>query len=153
MGKFCKRDFLLGLGIGLIISAVLVSFFDSPQLSDQEIISRAAKLGMVQPGSRTSQASTSRQVYQNPGLSSPVVGEQTVPPPAGPKSSIQVTVTSGMGSETIARILEEKGAIRDRQQFLKVVTEHQAHTRFRNGTFTIPVGGKMEEILKILTGR
>ncbi len=136
----------MGVGIGFILSAVIV-FFSSPlKLTDEEVIARAAKLGMVKPV--TDSGSTQRQES-----GTPVVQQPTIQSPASQAPDVQITITSEMGSEAIARMLEEKGVIKDRHEFLKVVTEHKAHTRFRNGTFTIRAGEEMAQIVKMLTGQ
>ncbi|PKM47594.1 MAG: hypothetical protein CVV03_02335 [Firmicutes bacterium HGW-Firmicutes-8] len=158
MFNFLKKDFLLGVGIGLIISAVLISFFSPVELTDEEIIAKAAKLGMVLPNEGSSKTAASPVKAQDKTQDKAPVKEtvESKPPlqqPTGEISKVQITVTSGMGSETIARILEEKGVVKDRDEFLDVVTAHKAHTRFRNGTFSLPVGGDMDDIVKILTGK
>jgi len=162
MFNFLKKDFLLGVGIGLIISAVLISFFSPVEFTDEEIIAKASKLGMVlsnEGSSKTAaspvkaQEKTQDKAPDKAPVKEPVESKQPPQQSAGEISKVQITVTSGMGSEAIARILEEKGAVKDRNEFLDVVTAHSAHTRFRNGTFSVPVGGDMDDIVKILTGK
>ncbi|MHB9093678.1 MAG: hypothetical protein ACYC21_03315 [Eubacteriales bacterium] len=166
MRNFLKKEFLLGIGIGFIISAVLVSVFGTGGLSDEEIMARAAKLGMVVQTPATESSTNNDSAEKSPAPVAKVkepVKEPAKEPvkepsqgevPAQPThQSVSITVTSGMGSEAVARELEEKGAIRDQHEFLKVVDEHHAQARLQNGTFKIPAGGDLEEILKILTAR
>lgn len=162
MFNFFKKDFLLGVGIGLIISAVLISFFSPAELTDEEIIAKASKLGMVLPNEGSSKTAASPVKAQDKiqdkaqdkaPVKETVESKQPLQQPTGEISKVQIRVTSGMGSETIARILEEKGVVKDRNKFLDVVTAHRAHTRFRNGTFSVPAGGDMDDIVKIMTGR
>ncbi len=163
MFRLLQKEFLLGVGVGFIISAIMVSVFGTGNLSDQEIMTRAAKLGMVQkeqkgkqenPADVLSGKTTAEQVYNE-------VYENNSGKPAVPAAkteassspvSVQVVIRSGTGSEQIARMLEEKGVVQDQHEFYKVVTEMKAHTRFRTGTFTVPAGGDMREIVEILTG-
>lgn len=164
MRNFLKKEFLLGIGIGFIISAVLVSVFGTGVLSDEEIMARAAKLGMVVQTPATESSTNNDSAEKSPTpvakVKEPVKEPAKEPSqgevPAVPQpthQSVSITVTSGMGSEAVARELEEKGAIRDQHEFLKVVDEHHAQARLQNGTFKVPAGGDLEEILKILTAR
>ena len=194
MGNLFKKEFLLGIGVGCIISAFLVSLFGVGTMSNEEVIARASKLGMIKqdmpwnsnsqeaeassekasseksssekvPGDNTSseKSGQSQDVNQSQTADqSQTTKPSTVPAPsANPAPSIaaitsvttSVTITDRMGSESIARLLEEKGVVKDQYEFLKVVDSHNAQRRFQTGTFKVTVGGDMEEILEILTGK
>lgn len=184
MGNWIKKDFLLGIGVGCIISAILVSVFGSGGISDAEVVARASKLGMVKQnlqrngsaqgnGTPSTRSSDDRQPAdptqsQTPKAApAPVAGPpvktsppQTSTPPQGDTAAGKnggttstITITNSMGSEAVARVLEKKGVIKDQYEFLRVVDSHKAHRRFQTGTFTVPVGGDLEEILAILTGK
>jgi len=58
-----------------------------------------------------------------------------------------------MGSESVARALGKKEIIKDQDEFLTVVDNHNAHRILQTGTFEVPVGGDLEEILYILIGK
>lgn len=45
-----NHDFILGLGIGLLVSALLMAFAGRGAMTDYEIEERARDLGMVHPG-------------------------------------------------------------------------------------------------------
>lgn len=167
MGKFLKKEILLGIGIGFIISAIFVSAFGSKPLTDREIRDRAAQLGMVEKPAAVQgktdkpagQETVGQKVYSSKEKANP---QPALPPAAKPvpqqaeeaiPQSVTITVTSGMGSERIAGMLKARGAIQDQRAFLRVVSEHNAHQRFRDGTFKIPAGTDMDEIVRIMTGR
>ncbi len=164
MYNFLQRDFLLGVGVGFIISAIMVSVFGRVELTDQDIKAGAAKLGMVQkeqsledkrPTDAEDVTTAAEKVYkQSYQISSgqPAASADTTETPGTVKPvSVQVVIRPGMGSEQIAKMLEEKGVVKDQREFYQVVTEMKAHTRFRTGTFTVPSGGDMREIVRILT--
>lgn len=157
MPNFLRKEFLLGIGVGFILSAIIVWAFGPRQLTNEEIKARAAALGMVEQG-------VQKEVYTSgitpvPPQSKPAAVLPAQVPPAAvspvnnPARKVTITVTSGMGSEDVARMLEQKGAIRNQHEFLQVLTRHKAHTRLQNGTFTITVGEDMDTIVKRLTGK
>lgn len=205
MGNLFKKEFLLGIGVGCIISAFLVSLFGVGTMSDEEVIARASKLGMIKQDmpwnsnsntpadtsqapaadsakkSDQSQAIDQSQTASQPQTSKNSAGTiasseskpaataapapsatpapstaqepSTAQAPATPSVTTSVTITDRMGSESIARLLEEKGVVKDQYEFLKVVDSHNAQRRFQTGTFKVTVGGDMEEILSILIGK
>ena len=166
-----KKDFLLGVGLGFLISALLVSFFGSEDLSDREIKARAARLGMIQAETeeRKAQVGQPKTVAEEPLAEEPLAEEPLAEEPLDeaeepqtepeepqtekPHNMVEFVIKPGMGSETISRLLEGKGVIKDRDEFYQLVTEKNAHRRFRTGTFELPVEGDPEEILKTLTGK
>ncbi len=160
-----RKDFLLGIGLGFLLSALIVNFTSADKLTDSEIVERAIRLGMVQATDKE----TNQETDKAPGLplNSPVNDAEKEPvndaeknpvktgeskPPEN-KQFVKFEIRSGTGSEEIARMLEEQDVVIDRNQFYQLVTEKGAHRRFRTGTFDLPCDGDMEEILKILTGR
>lgn len=202
MGNLFKKEFLLGIGVGCIISAFLVSIFGVGTMSDEEVIARASKLGMVKqempwnsnsnpptgttqaPATNTteksgesqdvnqSQTASQSQTSKNsagttdssenkPAVTTAPASSETPAPSAAqaqsattaPPVTTTITITNRMGSESVARLLEEKGVIKDQYEFLKVVDSHNAQRRFQTGTFKVTVGGDMEEILEILIGK
>jgi len=70
--------------------------------------------------------------------------------PSGP--SVQITVEAGDAASTIADKLIAVGAIRDKQAFLSEVAAQGADSKLKIGTFTIPTGSTISEIIAILVG-
>lgn len=171
MFNFLKRDVLIGIGAGFIISGIMISAFGIGQPTDEQIKERAAKLGMVQTIESLKEHSQSSQPEQQKPAPpeqtksasnekpQPTTSEQSDNSVTDSKSKVSGTqkvsfeIKPGMGSETIARLLEDKGVIKDRNAFYNLVTTHKAHSSFRTGVFKLTVGGDIEEILKILTGK
>ncbi|MBU7008298.1 hypothetical protein [Phosphitispora fastidiosa] len=151
-----RKDFLLGIGLGFLLSALIVNFSGADKLTDSEIMERAAQLGMVH-----AEKETDKETDKVPGIpvktpvndaaKEPVKTEESNPPEN--TKFVKFVIRPGTGSEEISRMLEEQGVVTDRSQFYQLVTDKGAHRRFRTGTFDLPCDGDMEEILKILTGR
>ena len=175
MRNIFGKEFLMGIGVGCIISAMIISLFSGLVITDEEVIARASKLGMVRqlpwnddqkaqgakfpkqsPNSNKSsgqEASKASSLNNNKKNEVPDNKENVVKNNAQMSKTVSITITSRMGSEAVARELEAKGAIKDQHEFLRGVEDNHAQSRLQTGTFTVPVNGDLEEILKTLTGR
>jgi hypothetical protein len=78
-----------------------------------------------------------------------VVPAETAPPPT---AEVTITVAAGDVGSKIADKLLTAGAITDKAAFLAEVTAQGADTKLKQGTFTIPAGATLSEIVKILVG-
>jgi len=76
--------------------------------------------------------------------------EPAEPPPAA--ADISITIVAGDVASTIADKLLAAGAISDKQAFLAEVDAQNAASRLKQGTFTIPAGSSVSDIVKILVG-
>ncbi|MDR0875707.1 MAG: hypothetical protein LBN12_05805 [Clostridiales Family XIII bacterium] len=81
---------------------------------------------------------------------------ETVTPPAPPEATspaeVTITVSAGDVGSTIADKLIAAGAITDKAAFLAEVAAQQAETKLKQGTFKIPAGSTLAEIVKIIVG-
>ena len=62
-----------------------------------------------------------------------------------------ITVSGGMGSETISSMLAEQGLVEDANSYNEWLISKGYDKKLRVGTFEIPAGSSKEEIAKILT--
>jgi hypothetical protein len=74
-------------------------------------------------------------------------GQQQQPPVGDTK----ITIPSGSSGSKIADILAKAGVVPTAQDFLNEVKNQGVETKLKAGTFTIPGGATVEEIVKILT--
>lgn len=65
-------------------------------------------------------------------------------------SDVKIEIPSGTASMGVADILVENGLIDDASEFLARAGEQEAETKLRAGTFTIPSGSSIDEIIQIL---
>ena len=77
--------------------------------------------------------------------------EGTAPPPSA-SADVTITVNAGDAASTIADKLLAAGAISDKQAFLAEVEAQGAASKLKQGTFTIPAGSSISDIIKILVG-
>jgi hypothetical protein len=85
------------------------------------------------------------------------VPDETVTPPDPPvppesTTEVSITVSAGDVGSTIADKLVAAGAITDKAAFLAEVATQHADTKLKQGTFKIPAGSTLSDIVKILVG-
>ncbi len=155
-----QRGVLVGLGAGLLLSALLMPLFVRPAAPD--VPEPGENPGVVQgPGEEEPGASlpdpTTPPASQPEDEPEPGAGDE---PPAGseeepepPEEPVTVTVTVEMGSSSqeIAALLREAGLIEAEEDFLAVVAELGVETRLQAGTFVIPSDATPIEIVNLLT--
>ena len=73
------------------------------------------------------------------------------PTPAPPTGDVKFEIPKGSSASKIADLLRQAGLIDDKQAFLNMLSEKKADTKLKAGTFTIPAGATIEEIITILT--
>lgn len=70
--------------------------------------------------------------------------------PAAAVGETKITIPSGTPASKIADILYDSGLITSTSDFLSALTAQKADTKLKAGTFTIPAGSNMDEIIAIL---
>ena len=63
-----------------------------------------------------------------------------------------ITIASGDGSYTVAKKLQDAGAISSAETFDNFLCEHGYDKKLRTGTFSIPADASDEQIARIVTG-
>ena len=83
---------------------------------------------------------------------SEVIGTETPEPetPAVPTGETKITIPSGTPASKIADILYDAGLITSTSDFLSELSAQKADTKLKAGTFTVPAGSTMGEIIAIL---
>ena len=104
------------------------------------------------PAQTEPEAGSDSSQGQSPAVEEPPVQEETPPvQPPGNAAEIKITINAGDAASTIADKLLEVGAISDKQAFLNEVDAQGAASRLKQGTFTIPAGSSISDIIAILT--
>lgn len=169
-----SRDYLLGLGTGLVLSATLLlgayageSALTNKNRTATENPNQTAGLNgenIEPPQNETptqNQASTQNEtsiLNAMPSQSTTIQNPATVQEPVQPvedstKTSAIVTVTipNGASAETIAALLADRGIITDKKAFLDTVKKQNLAAKFHVGTFAFPAKITMDELMSILT--
>lgn len=65
--------------------------------------------------------------------------------------TLTVTIPSGSSGEKIAQLLVDAGAVSSKKEFTAALTAAKADTKLKAGTFKIPAGSSMDEVIAIIT--
>ncbi len=114
---------------------------EKEQLTDEEIISRAARLGMS-----FVQVVATEQTAEQPAT------QQPTPQPSA-AGKISVTIMAGMPAVQVAEMFQQNGVVSDANDFKLYLIEQAATRELRSGNYNIPVGSSYEQILDIITTR
>lgn len=170
------KYFLRGLGAGIIFTAVICAFvyrtLPAKKMSQQDIISEAKKLGMMEKDLRLPETSVSPspapaapsiKPTKSPEITpTPTPVQQPAKPSASPQDSgspsssvspdtVSFKISSGMLSNQVAKLLEEKNLVKDAGEFDFFLVQNHYQKRIRTGEYKIPAGASYKEIAEIIT--
>lgn len=168
MTKFNEKSVAVGIGIGLIIAAVLNIRVDSKPIPLNVLEEQAQKYYgkvLVPEGFENPTITPVNEITVSPTIEptsteTPIVLPTVAPTKApavkptavpGKVVSVSFTVTDYSTSETVANWLS-KGGIVDKSQFLDEINRRGLSTKIRNGNYTFKKGTTLEQIIKTLTG-
>lgn len=175
------KYYLRGLGIGIVVTAVLMGAATKggESLSDAQIKERALKLGMVESSSLTlSDLQTGEKEptgqKTTPAPEQPLMPSPAVTDPAQPEkqpveqppeetlqsaeeetsvSTVTVTVERGDSSFSVSKMLAEAGLVEEAGAFDRYLCDNGYSKSISIGTYEIAHGTSEEEIAKIITGK
>lgn len=156
------KYYLRGLGVGIVVTAVILTIANhlGNKMSDEDIIKRAAKLGMVMKEDESLFPPTEPETTTpEPTTPVPTEPETTTPVPAEPQTSgvvihtATITVTSGMYSEAVSQRLEEAGIVKNWREFNEYLTSNGYAERLQTGTHSFNSEMDFNEIAEILVSR
>jgi len=143
MGNYNLKNIMLGIGIGLVFSSMINISIGSKELTVEEIKKEAEKHNLI--------VLSKEEIINN----QPSPEESSIAPEAeaeepGSAEKIEVNITAGMSSESIADLLKEKGLVIDTKAFLKRIEELEKENVLKVGKFLIPVNSDYDEIISII---
>ena len=174
------KYYLRGLGIGIIVTTVILAVSFSKKeikMSDEEIMARAAQLGMVMQETETTEQGDTEQDPDgtDTGAKTEVVTEQTASElledeaqedsantdeetqaqqeAAGaedPSGVYRLVIQKGDVCRIVCEKLAENGVISDAETFRQYLSQIGYASNMRVGNYDIPYGLSNEEIAKIL---
>ena len=167
------KYYLRGLGIGILISTIILSIsfaMKKNDLSDDEIIARAKELGMVMEdtGKDTIPKATetedeipksteggfnTEQTDMQPGTTDSGEISQDVGTDGTDMVQKEFTVEVGDSSNAVSQRLQEEGLVDNAEAFNKYMVDNNYANFVLPGTVTIPEGAGYEEIAGILTDK
>lgn len=156
-----SRSYLLGLGSGLILSALIAMVV--PPVSINIAGDSTANQGNNQKANEETNQENDQDNYQDGNISGNENQGGQAPPnstPANtneqqesidkPESTAVFTIPSGSTADKIADLLLAESWISSKEEFLDLVKERNLASRFRTGSFELSQGMSAEEILEKL---
>lgn len=149
------RSYWLGLGSGLILSAMLTLVI-SPQQGQAVIPQEPSPVPPVKQQATTQPLAETEQADPSSTAQPPVSTQLSQGQPPNTQSSTQIEqnfiIPKGASSERIADLLVAQGFIKDKESFLVGVHQMGVERQFRAGTFTLSLGLTSEELIhRLLT--
>lgn len=158
------KYYMRGIGIGVLVTTIIlvIAFaFSGNNISDEEIINRAKKLGMVESSKTMTNSTTNTTNSTNT-----TEGNQTIPGATNPmpdnnstnsssatnvnNDSVDFTISENDVSRTVIERLAQQGLISDAAAFNKYLNDKGLDNNLQNGTFKIKRGISEEELANLL---
>ena len=144
-----SREYLLGLGSGLILSALLILIFP-PTLSKtsgdkNNSDTAAAKSTAVtaSPPSQTSEPST-------PTAQTSSVDKEKSSSETTAQVKKNIVIPPGSSADKIAQLLQNEGLIQKKEDFMAVVKAKKLESRFKAGSYELLTGLSLEDLVNQL---
>ena len=168
-----KRYFIRGLGVGILLTALVLCIGYRQHNSEETVVQRARELGMIfpqkTPDTLLTASGSATVVSPSPEPTKEITISETVSPSAvnatatatatakttaktNTKKEMHIfTVRSGLLSSSVARELKEAGIIKDADAFDEYLEKSGMGRKLRAGKYRIPIGADYSEIAKIIT--
>jgi hypothetical protein len=144
------RSYWLGLGSGLILSAMLMLVVSLQQV--QTVIPHepsSVKQEATPPPTEQTKQPDSQTAAQSTGKTQLVQDS-----PINTLSSTQIewpfVIPDGSSTEQIAELLVAQGFLKDKEKFLESAHQKGVESKFRAGTFTLSLGLTTDELIQRL---
>ena len=155
------KYYMRGIGIGVIVTTIIlvITFaFSGNNISDEEIINRAKKLGMVESSktmtnSTTNSTNTTEGNQTIPGATNPMPDNNSTNSSSTTNvnnDSVDFTISENDVSRTVIERLAQQGLISDAAAFNKYLNDKGLDNNLQNGTFKIKRGISEEELANLL---
>lgn len=144
MTKYSIKNICLGIGIGLVFSSILNINTAPKSLSIDEIRREATKHNLIV-------METKDLIQKQPVVET--TEKQDAPNQDAPnqEQTIVIAINSGTSAEEIAELLLSNSLIENKQAFLTRLNEQKKESKVQIGTFKIPIGATVDEIIEVIT--
>ena len=153
--KMKTKYLIRGIGIGIIYGVLMcmIGFYISGKKNPFASVAIATTEAVTE---EVTEARTD-EITEAPTTEEVTTEEATTEAPTTEEATTEeekvksITVSGGMGSETISSMLAEQGLVEDANSYNEWLISKGYDKKLRVGTFEIPAGSSKEEIAKILT--
>lgn len=166
------KYYLRGLGIGICLTAFLLSYGNKEEMTEKEIIEKAQQLGMKMPEDTKDKLHNVLDQLNTTGTPKPTTATEptitqaitmTPKPTKAPSPTptttvnqekmISFTIEQGMSSSSVAKMLEKEGLIKDSEAFNFYIMNNKKANLILVGTYSLPQDSEFDIILKKITSR
>lgn len=165
------KYYLRGIGIGIIITTIILAISFSQrevEISDEQIMVRAAALGMIMPedeqkketeqmidDTQTADSTMEGDVSTEMSATELLAEEESKTPVSDPepeseKEMFRLIIQEGEACGIVCENLQENGVIADANELQKYLLECGYTKRIMSGEYDIPYGLSVEEVAKII---
>lgn len=154
-----SKDFLRGLGMGLLISAIIVALLgpvfnpkttqsaQTDGVEDQIASDAGPGTDKVSANDNSTGLTGNSATDQNPAATPPQTQTSATQTPAAPQpTEVEFYIPEGETAQQISQILLEKGLIQDKDAFTQLILSRGGASNLARGTFKMPLGLTMNEI-------
>ncbi|WP_024831348.1 ABC transporter substrate-binding protein [Ruminiclostridium josui] len=176
MRKVHEKSILLGIGIGMIITAIVGMIYSSgtetqKELTKEEIISRAKTYGLIEPvrildkdnSEATDSTAADTTSEKSPGVStvSPASNEAAEKTSTANKDNtstdtnernIVINIEDGHTSSDVMKQLLNKGIIANEKDFTNTIHTYKATRKIISGTYKFKKNEDVEYLVKKICG-
>ena len=170
MKKVHEKSIVLGIGIGMIITAISGMIFSAgtnKELSKSEIISLAKGYGLIEQvkfindenasnnsgnasvNSTTDESTVADSTKDESTIANSTVAETTTDVHSSEKNII-IEIKAGHTSQYVIDELLEKGVIESKEDFIAVLDFYKASTKINIGTFKFKKNEELHYIVKTI---
>ena len=166
------KYYMRGLGIGICLTTILLSF-GNEKMTDQEIIQRAEKLGMKStketddelhnaldkmkvtltpvptPSVEPTKAPTPKPTAEP--TKEPTKAPTKKPTPTTKPVAVSFSIKKGMTSDSVAQTLKDAGLIKNADSFNDYIINKGKASVIRVGYYSITKGASYDEIIRRIT--
>lgn len=132
MTKYSIKNICLGIGVGLVFSSILNISTTPKGLTIDEIKREATKYNLIVMDAKD------------------LIKKQPIQKTPAEQSSV-IVINSGITADGIAELLLNNNLIENKQLFLSRLNEQKKESKLQVGTFKIPIGAKVDEIIEVIT--
>ena len=171
------KYFIRGLGLGILITALILGISYKAKYSDEDVILRAKKLGMVfsediSGSAIDADAQKTEEPVVTPDITEEPEPAATVKPTKQPEEKqtdepdstqepatasatdsdqVSFSIEKGDLGSVVSEKLESLGVIEDAGEFNKYLGKHGYSVRIKIGDYTLKKGASFDEIAKMIT--
>ncbi len=153
--KPVKIGFLMGIGIGLMMGAAVmfaVSVSELNKNNDKDnVLQNSPVLKITDNDTNVEELEKEEVIEKKTGVQQKNYKEDEKKDNKEKEKYVEIIIPKGTSSTQVAKMLKNKGIIKDNVEFHKYLEKKNKTTKINVGTFKIKENSDYDEIIKVLT--